>query len=386
MVCIARAPWLLQGKAGLKLSIANRVRFDPKSIPYRTDVLEYLRVQRAEGRTIVLATAAKEVTASAIAAHVGLFAAVIASTASVNLKGIHKRDALVQRFGIHGFDYIGDSRADVPVWTASRVAHAAGRIGAVPRAALTEGAAEGRAFSAGKPIFATWMRLIRVHQWVKNFLVFTPALLNHHVNWMILKNLAVTFMGFSLVASGAYIANDLFDLESDRQHVHKKRRPLAAGDIPIATGLILAVLLMLGGLLFGESIGPVVVLCLLFYLALTMMYSAFLKRKPVLDVVCLALLYTVRLYTGGLVSAAYVSPWLFQFSIFLFLSLAFVKRYSELQRLRYQRKYDAPGRGYRLHDLSIISQAGVGTGLIAGLVLALYLNAPEVQLPITILT
>jgi len=371
--------WLVQGKAVLKAAVAHHSPLNAETLPYRPAVLEFLQAQRLQGRKIVLATAAHQSTAYAVAVHLGLFDEVIASTDTDNLKGRRKRDALIQRFGIRGFDYIGDARADIPVWSVCRTAYAAGHMSSVPRAALVDGSKQGGSFATPRANLRTWVRLMRVYQWVKNLLVFIPAFLNHSIDLTSLKSVLVTFFAFSFVASGTYIFNDLFDLESDRKHPRKCKRPLAAGEISITQGVVMAHLLLLGGLLMGASIGLVLVLCLLTYFALTSLYSAFLKRKPVLDVITLAMLYTVRVYSGGLVSGAYVSPWLFQFSIFFFLSLAFVKRYSELRRLRYQRQFDAPGRGYRLGDLSIISQAGIGSGMIAGLVLALYINAQELQ-------
>jgi 4-hydroxybenzoate polyprenyltransferase len=388
MTLIKRSPWsvlwmaiwlIRGGKARLKFQVASRVRLLPESLPYRIEVVEYLRTERAAGRKIVLATAADQTIAYDVAAHLGCFDEILSSTQFINLKGTRKRDELVARFGLRGFDYIGDSKADAPVWAASRIAHVAGLMTRLPRAVLAAGAQPGRVFAGKRPGFHTYLRTIRVYQWVKNLLVVVPSLLNHHIDLQDLQALALTFTGFSLVASGTYIANDLFDLEADRRHPRKCRRPLASGELSIFRGVCLAIVLTIGGLLVGALAGPKLVACLIIYLGLTTLYSSFVKGKPILDVVVLAMLYTLRVYTGGLVSDVYISPWLFQFSIFFFLSLAFVKRYSELRRLRYQRKREAPNRGYSLNDLSIISQAGVGSGLLAGLLLALYLNGREIE-------
>jgi 4-hydroxybenzoate polyprenyltransferase len=388
MSLIRRSPWSILwlaiwfirgGKAGLKFQVASRVRLLPESLPYRTEVVEYLRTERAAGRKIVLATAADQTIAYDVAAHLGCFDEILSSTQFINLKGARKRDELVERFGLRGFDYIGDSKADAPVWAACRIAHVAGLMTRVPRAVLAAGAQQGRVFAGRRPGIRTYLRTMRVYQWVKNLLVVVPSLLNHHIDLQILQSLALAFASFSLVASGTYIANDLFDLEADRRHPRKCRRPLASGELSIFKGVCLAFALTVGGLLLGALGGPKLVACLIVYLGLTTLYSSFVKGKPILDVVVLAMLYTLRVYTGGLVSDVYISPWLFQFSIFFFLSMAFVKRYSELRRLRYQRKREAPNRGYTLSDLSIISQAGVGSGLLAGLLLALYLNGREIE-------
>jgi 4-hydroxybenzoate polyprenyltransferase len=371
--------WLCQGRAVLKSEVAARSGLDPAKLPYRREVVDHLRKEREGGRTIVLATAASRNTAESVAAFLGVFDLLLASSGSVNLKGRAKRDELVRRFGVRGYDYIGDSRADTPVWAACRIGHVAGTMGRLPGSALAAGAVQGTVFAAPPLDARTLFRAIRVHQWVKNLLVFVPALLNRHLDGEILTRLGVAFLGFSLVASGSYLNNDLFDLAADRLHPRKCKRALASGRLSIVQGGALAVGLIGGGLALGWAVSGQLALCLLIYLALTTLYSSFLKGKPILDVIALAMLYTLRVYTGGLVSRAYVSPWLFQFSIFLFLSLAFVKRYSELRGLRRQREVQAPGRSYRLADLSIVSQAGVGSGLLAGLVLALYVNGQETR-------
>jgi 4-hydroxybenzoate polyprenyltransferase len=371
--------WLCQGKAVLKSEVAARAGLDAAKLPYRREVVDFLTREHEGGRRIVLATAAARSTAESVAAFLGLFDLVLASEGAVNLKGKAKRDQLVRSFGVRAFDYIGDSRADVAVWAVCRIGHVAGSMRRLPGSAVAAGALQGAVFSAPPLDARTLFRAIRVHQWVKNFLVFVPAILNRHIDGEILTTLGITFLGFSLMASGSYLNNDLFDLAADRVHPRKSRRALASGRLSISQGGALAVCLIAGGFALGLAVSGQLALCLLIYLALTTLYSSFLKGKPILDVIALAILYTLRVYTGGLVSRAYVSPWLFQFSIFLFLSLAFVKRYSELRGLRRQRGIQAPGRSYRLSDLSIVSQAGVGSGLLAGLVLALYVNGQETR-------
>ncbi len=371
--------WLSRGKAVLKAEIAKRFTPNAASLPYRRDVVDYLRSERIKGRTIVLATAAHRTTADSVAACLGVFDVVVASTDFVNLKGTLKRDDLVRRYGLRGFDYIGDSRADTPVWAACRIGHVGGQMRRLPDSVLAAGTRQGEAFSPPRTGVKTWLREMRVYQWVKNFLVFVPPLLNHYLDWTILKALALAFLGFSFVASGAYIVNDAFDLEADRTHPRKSRRPLASGQISIASGILVAACLLAGGIGLGVAFSPQLAACLSIYLVLTLLYSSWIKGKPIIDVVVLAMLYTLRVYAGGLVSGAHVSPWLFQFSIFLFLSLAFVKRYSELRRSRHQRQLPTQGRSYRVGDLGIISQAGLGSGLLAGLVLALYVNGLEAE-------
>jgi len=383
-LCILLLPvWLLRGKAILKAEIARRVNFRADALPYRRDLIDYLQEEHAAGRRLVLATAAHGSIAEQVATHLGLFDEVLSTDGQTNRKGAAKRDELLKRFGNRGFDYIGDHRADLPVWQASRVAHVAGGNSRLSTLAQTTGAHLGRAFVTSRPGWRIWMRALRVQQWVKNVLVFAPLLLAHHLNTHSLGTLVLVFFGFSSLASGTYIINDLFDVAADRDHPVKRNRPFASGDLSGARGMAMALLMMVAALAMGAALGLETLGCFCAYLLLTLSYSSWLKQKAVLDVVVLALLYTLRLIVGGVSAHVPISPWLFQFSIFLFLSLAFAKRFSELYRLNRQyeleRKPDARTRGYRAADLSVVSQAGVASGLLAALVLAMYVNSPDVQ-------
>ena len=379
-LCVLAIPfWVARGRTVFKTEIARRAQMDVTHLPWRRDLLDFINAGKLAGRTIVLATGADEATANAVALHLGVFDEVFASHADINLKGQAKRDALVSRFGKAGFDYVGDSRADIPVWAASRVAHVAGRKHALPASASGRGEERGRIFASPRATLRSWIRLIRVHQWLKNTLLFGPVLLSHRVTWQAIGALATAFLAFSFVASGIYIVNDLFDLDEDRRHRRNCRRPLANGEISITQGIAVSAGLLAVGFGMGAWGGAGLEGCLIVYFGLAVSYTVFLKNKPILDVVALAFLYTLRTYTGGLVSHVAISPWLYEFSIFLFLSLAFVKRYSELLRLKEAGGLHAPGRGYRPPDLSIVSQAGVGSGLLAGLVLALYVNGEDVH-------
>lgn len=369
----------LRGKAALKSAIARDVQLNAGALPFNGVLLAHLRLEHEAGRPIVLATAAHETIANGVAEHLGLFSEVLASNEQINLSGAKKRDELVSRFGVRGFDYIGDSRADMPVWAASRVAHVAGPGAVMPAEAMAAGAKAGKLFPSPRPSLPSVLRSLRIHQWVKNILIFIPTLAAHHIGLRAMATLFLAFLSFSLVASGSYIMNDLFDLPADRKHPHKSRRPFAGGELSIGQGLLITLLLMAAGFGLAVAVDPALAACLAAYLALAVGYSSFAKDKPILDVAVLALLYTARVFTGGVVSGEEVSPWLFEFCLFLFLSLAFVKRYSELRRLRIERKRQIPGRGYSVIDLHVISQAGVASGLLAGLVLALYINGQEIQ-------
>jgi len=375
---LAALYWLMCGRLRLKQEVAALVCLPPEHLPYNSALLEYVRQEHSRGRRTVLATAAHQTVAEAVARYLGCFDLVLATTADKNLKGNAKREELVRLFGKGNFDYVGDSPADIPVWQSSRVAHAAGRMKRVPSAALAEGALPGPTFPRPATSAGDVLRALRVQQWVKNLLIFAPALLNHFINPAILQMLGLAFLSFSLTASGTYIVNDLFDMDADRRHHRKRHRPIASAALSIRLGAAIALVCFAVGIGLGAHIGRGFLACLVFYGLLTVFYSIFLKNKPVIDVVALAVFYTIRLYAGGLAASSWISPWLIQFSVFLFLSLAFVKRYSELFRL--EKSVDSIARGYRVGDLEIISQAGVASGFIAGLVLALYVNAPETRL------
>jgi 4-hydroxybenzoate polyprenyltransferase/phosphoserine phosphatase len=387
LALVKKRPWslalvialALRSKAALKTAVARRIDLSADSLPFHANLLAYLRAQKAAGRPIVLATAANEAIANTVATHLGLFTEVFASNEWVNLKGTKKRDVLVKRFGVRGYDYIGDSTADAPIWAACRIAHVAGPMPHLPAEALAGGAEAGEAFPTSRPTFRSVVRSVRIHQWVKNVLIFIPTLAAHHIDLRVMTILFLAFLSFSFVASGSYVINDLFDLSADRKHPRKSRRPFANGELSIRQGLLMALILMIAGFGLALAVDPKLVACLAVYLILATGYSSFAKDKPMLDVAVLALLYTARVFTGGIVSGEEISPWLFEFCLFLFLSLAFVKRYSELRRLRLERKRQMPGRGYGVVDLSIISQAGVASGLLAGLVLALYINGQEIS-------
>lgn len=370
--------WLIRGKAYLKRQVVVSAELEVQLMPANTGLVEFLRKEQSRGRRLVLATGADGVTARLVAERFGFFSEVMA-TDGLNLTGKAKRDALVARFGLRGFDYVGDSAEDGPVFAACRMGHAAGKLRALPREVLQGGTLEGPAFHTNSGGAATWVRALRIHQWIKNILVVVPTLLNHRLDWALFQTLLITFGAFCMVGSGTYILNDLFDVFSDRKHPRKKRRPFASGQLDPGTGVAVATLLLVFGLGTAAWQAPNVAACLVTYMALSASYSTWVKNKPILDAVVLAVLYLIRLYTGGIVSQAWISPWLFQFLIFLFLSLAFAKRYSELGIWQEEDVRETPGRGYRLGDMSVVSQAGVTAGMVAGLVLALYFNSQEVQ-------
>lgn len=376
---ILRFPgWLSGGKAVFKRHLAERLDFDPGCLPYNHELLEWLKEQRAQGRKLILCTASDLSIATAIAKHLGIFAEVIASDGVTNLAGRHKAEALAQRFGRAGFDYAGNSCADLAVWQRARRAVVVNASLDLAEKAAGYCQLE-RVFSAPNSGSAAWFRLLRPHQWLKNLLLFVPLLAAHQItNLEIWLTLFLAFFSFSLCASSVYIANDLLDLESDRQHPRKRKRPFASGLIPVWMGVILSPLLLLCSLTAAWQVGGTFFPWLVFYFVLASAYSLRLKRLILVDCLTLAMLYTLRIVAGAAAASIMLSFWLLAFSVFLFLSLAFVKRYAELQVQLLHAKQKVHGRGYYTSDAPLVQMMGITSGYAAVLVLALYLNSNTV--------
>ncbi|MDD4904612.1 MAG: UbiA family prenyltransferase [Methylobacter tundripaludum] len=370
--------WLSQGKAVLKRNLSNRTDFDPSSLPYNRDLLDWLKQQQTQGRKLILCTASDHSIAISISEYLGIFDEVMASDGATNLAGKHKAEALEQRFGHAGFDYAGNSRADLKVWQSARRGIVVNASADVVKKAGAFCEVE-RVFPSASLDFAGWRRVLRVHQWMKNLLLFVPLLAAHQItNLDAWQCLILAFFSFSLCASSVYIVNDLLDLESDRQHPRKCNRPFASGLATASMGVVLAPLLLLGSLALALHVGGNFLSWLLFYFVLTCAYSWSLKRLMLLDCLTLAMLYTLRIVAGAAAMSMGLSFWLLAFSVFLFLSLAFVKRYAELEVQLLNGQQKAHGRGYYTSDAPLLQTMGITSGYAAVLVLAFYLNSDAV--------
>jgi 4-hydroxybenzoate polyprenyltransferase len=367
--------WLLRGKAVLKHEIASRVTLDPATLPYHPELLAHLREEHAKGRQIVLVSAAHETVVHAVAQHLGLFADVIASDGVKNLKGMNKRDVLVARFGEGGYDYAGDHAADLDVWSAGRGAIV---VSNDVRLARRAGSRVQRVFTSPRRSLATLLRAIRVQQWVKNLLVFVPLLMAPEARQLpLFLDAFLAFVAFSLCASSVYVTNDLLDLETDRRHATKRQRPFAAGDLPLALGLLLVPGCLVAAVLVTLLLPGAFAVVLIIYMIVTTAYSFRLKHVPLVDVIVLAMLYTGRVIAGAAATRVWPSPWILGFSLFFFLSLAFVKRYAELYAIG-QEQPALKVRGYYSSDLELIATNGTVSGYLSVLVAALYINSDRV--------
>jgi 4-hydroxybenzoate polyprenyltransferase/phosphoserine phosphatase len=376
-LALARVPlWLMQGRPALKAHLQEAAPIDPVALPYREDVLAWVASERERGRHVVLATASDRGVADAMAEHLGLFDEVLATEGDCNLKGARKREALDERFGVRGYEYLGDSRADLAVWEgaarASTVGFARERIG--------DRAPAGRHFDVPRGGISAWVRQLRLHQWVKNVLIFLPALAAHRITEpAILRDALLAFLAFGLTASAVYVFNDLMDLPSDRAHPEKRKRPFASGRLSIVAGLLVAPLLVLSALwLASAALPPRFQAALGVYLLLNLIYTFGLKRVPIADVIFLASLYSLRILAGGFATGVSVSPWLIAFSLFFFLNLALLKRYADLRILAAAGQDAAAGRGYRVADAPWILFVGPAAGYMSAAVLALYIQSDKV--------
>ncbi len=370
---------LTPDRARLKQRLARAAALDPASLVYNQAVIGLAQDARSQGRPVFLATAADDAIARGVADHVGLFDGVMASDGQTNLKGKAKADALVARFGAHGFDYAGDAAADLPVWAQARcgfVVAADAPLLAKARAVCGHVASIGAAVPGRKRAVS---RALRLHQWAKNLLVFVPLFAAHQARGLSLLQACLGFLAFGLCASSVYLLNDLLDLPHDRLHPTKRRRPFASGALPLVWGPPLIVALLGLTLIVGLALPRAFLGMLAVYYASTLAYSFVLKRRAVWDVMALAGLYTLRIFAGAAATSIPISPWLLAFSLFLFFCLAVVKRLTELTL--YVRAGGAEalsGRGYRAADLDMLRSMAASSGYMSVLVMALYINSADV--------
>jgi 4-hydroxybenzoate polyprenyltransferase len=371
--------WLLRfGKARVKREVAARIQFDAVQLPLNPQLLQWLKAEHARGRRLVLATAADSAIAEQVAARLGFFHEVIGSDGIRNLSSDAKRAALVERFGERGFDYVGNERADEAVWRAARSAIVAGSARQVLRARRI--ADVDRVFPTAPMRPMAWVKAMRLHQWVKNMLIFLPALLAHRifVPAVLLQSVAA-FVAFGLCASSVYLVNDLLDLGADRRHPRKCRRPFASGVLSAKSGVVASAVLLCGAALLAGFVGWKFAAVLGGYYLLTWTYSLRLKRAALVDVMTLAGLYTIRIVAGSAATDISLSFWLLAFSVFIFLSLGFVKRYTELDDARRAGAANSHGRGYWATDLPLLMNLGVTAGYCTVVVMALYINSTDSQ-------
>lgn len=380
---ILRIPgWLAKGKAGFKAHVTSAVALDVPHLPYNRPLLQFLHSQHAAGRTLYLATAADRSLAERVAAELGIFHGVLASDGALNLAGKNKLQSFQQQFAgapaLGRFDYIGNAMPDVPLLAHARTAMLANPVPGLRPALKAKGIKPARVFLDRASTGQSFLKAIRLHQWAKNVLIFLPLLLAHRIGARPLLQAALAFLSFSLCASSTYIVNDLLDIGADRIHPKKRRRPFAAGDLSPLTGIGI----ILGFLAISAAVAallpPKFLFWLVAYTIATLAYSLRLKRMVLVDVIVLSGLYTLRILAGSAATSAPISPWLAGFCIFFFLSLAMVKRFSEMSNLLSEGASPANGRGYLTSDVEQLRSFGTSSAYASVVVFTLYINNPEV--------
>ena len=368
----ALAIWLLRGRAVLARRVAEAVPLPPSTLALDPLVRGEIDAARAAGREVWLASDAHRDAVEPLAEAVGATGCV-ASDERAGSVGEARAAALAARFGPQRFDYLGRARRDLAAWGRARRAVGAGLAAGLardvraidPRARLLPA-------SGGAP--GDYVRALRPHHWMKNLLVFVPLLAVHETDVGPYLTLLGLFAALSACASGTYLLNDVLDLPHDRRHGRKRARPLAAGRTRLLPSVGLGLALAAGGLAAAFRLSAAAGGGVALYLAATLAYSLWLKRKTFIDVLVIGVLYAMRVLTGAAAVSLAPSPWLLAFSLFAFLAVAVAKRQTELATGE-----DGDGRAYRPEDGPSMAALGAGSGFATVVVLTLYLQSPEVS-------
>lgn len=378
--------WLWQGRAYLKQKIADKVLPNPEHLPYNQNFLTFLQQEHLKGRELILVTGADQKIAQKVSTHLKIFSSVLASDGCINLTGHAKTKVLTAQFGSKGYDYAGNSSVDLPVWAEAREALIVNAKQFVIKKA-SKIANISHIFKSSTCSIRTFFKAIRLHQSIKNILVFIPLFVGHRdFDFTLLANTSLAFFCFCLFSSSVYLVNDLLDVETDRQHQIKQHRMFATGNLSMASGLILALVLFVAGLGFSLFLPSSFTVVLVFYYLIGLSYSFYFKQFFLLDVCILAVLYTLRIIAGMTVIGAGYSGWLILFAIFFFLSLAFLKRYSELYDVPQQQtsakdlQTKLTGRNYLITDLTRIGLFGKLSGYISIFILAIYISTERAKI------
>ena len=371
--------WLFQGKQILKDEIASRVELDVALLPYNDKVIHYIKEQAGQ-RRLVLATATNRRLAEKVFYFLGVFDDLLASDRKINLSGETKAAAIESLLDTKDFIYAGNSADDLIVWESCSKAIVVNASQRVLSNLRTKKVKIVQIWEKQRIGVRTLVKALRLHQWTKNSLIFLPLLLSQNFYVVsYLTNAAIAFVAFGLCASSVYLLNDLLDVQDDRVHRSKKFRPIACGSMSLMLATILFPALLCCSIGLAYYFLPVnfFYVLLTYYLA-TLSYSFYLKRKLLVDVQVLAGLFTLRIIAGGAANSIDLSFWILAFSVFLFFSLALVKRCTELLLLKSEGKSHTKGRGYDVKDLEVLTALGVAAGYISVLVVALFINSNEV--------
>ena len=369
--------WLANGRAALKHRVAQAVPLPSETLVLNPAVTREITAAKAAGSEVWLVSASDELVVAPLAETLGP-TGYFASDAHTNLVGQARATVLVERFGVGGFDYVGNERRDLAVWKHAR--HAIGVNLSASLAQEVQALGRGARFLpglGGHPL--DYLRTLRPHQWIKNMLVFMPLIAAHETRIELYLVVAGLFTALSACASGTYLLNDLLDLPHDRRHEYKRHRPLAAGRVALLPAIGISAAMVAAGLAAAFWLSVTAGFFVLLYLGVTLTYSLFFKRKTFIDVIVLAMLFTVRVFAGATVVEVTLSHWFLTFFIFIFLALAIVKRQCELYALCEAGQSASYGRAYFAGDIAVMTALGAASSVASAVVLSLYLYSPEVS-------
>jgi 4-hydroxybenzoate polyprenyltransferase len=369
--------WLIRGKVYFKNKVFEKVLLRYELLPYNKKLLSFLSAESAKDRKLVLATASLKSHALEIAKIHPIFTDVH-GTEQINLKGTNKLKILIDEYGESNFDYIGDSHADLEIFASSRYSYLVNPSKSLERRTRKVSDLK-HVWKSKKLHLRDYIKAIRAYQWIKNVLIFVPLITSHSFYSInIILQATGAFFAFSFAASAGYVINDLLDLNSDRAHPRKQFRPFASGRLSIPQGVLLAIIFLSAGVFLASQLSMQFLGILLLYFVISFSYSLYFKKIVLYDVFILALLYSSRVIAGGLVTNIAISFWLIAFSTFIFLSLAFVKRYSELMKINTSSGLKERGREYTTGDLNLLQVMGIVSGFLSVVVFSLYIDSPEV--------
>ena len=384
---LLKQPWVFlktvllafKSRAAAKTFITKKSTTEWHTLPYNSKIFDIITIYKQMGYKILLVTGAPKGYAHPIASHLGLFDKVIATDEQINTTGANKLDAIINEVG-DDFIYLGDSLKDLPVWLHCKKAILVGDNGYIKRKLKKNNVEIIDVVKKGKSTIKILFKQLRIHQWSKNLLLFVPALASHHLlNPGVFFNALTGFITFSLLASSIYVLNDIVDVDHDRKHPKKKNRPIAAGDLSMFSAYAVLLACFLTGAWLAIGLGTTFLFVATGYIALNLLYSFYLKKVIILDVILLMSFYTLRLIAGHMPDAIPLSSWLLSFSIFLFFSMGLLKRYVDTIVMRENNVSILSGRGYSINDGNMLMSLGVGSGLVSALVLILYTGSEQVQ-------
>jgi len=370
--------WIIFGKTYFKNKLSLNIDIDIEKLPYNFEVIEWLiSLKKNTGVKLILATGSHHYYANKVSKYLNIFDFVVSSNEFINMRGYVKANTLINLYGFKNFDYIGNSWDDVPVWSNANKVFIVSTSLRFINYIRTKFNVD-KYFHIKQPFFILeYIYAMRCYQWFKNLLIFIPLIASGQ--YYKSENIFLALMGFiifSICASSVYILNDLVDINEDRLHKRKKKRPFASGSISIKTGWFLSPIFLLISLFMSYFFMNLwFSFSLIIYFLLTLIYTFIIKKIPILDVITLAALYTLRIIAGTLAFNQDISFWLLLFSIFIFLSLALLKRFVEINDVSFiEKNKTIPGRGYISADLEFVSYFGCSCGLISVLVFGLYIH------------